>query len=209
MTFSVSKSVTALWGAADAGTQDLIVRAHHAAMREILDLLEREAAATRVGAQGVAQVEVPGVIATAVDHYDSRAGDPQLPTHLVISTKVQGPDGLWLALDGRPPHAAVVALSEHDNAALGDHLTRDSGAGWDARARGRDLNLVQEITGVPEDLIGHFSSRSAAIEAEKERLIAQDVGEHGRQPSARTVIRLRQQATLAPRPARNCARWRI
>lgn len=202
LTFSVPKSVSALWAVADAGTQVLIASAHHAATREVLALLEREVAATRVGAQGVAQVDVPGVVAAAFDHYDSRAGDPQLHTHVVVSTKVQGPDGRWRSLDGRPLHAAVVALSEHYNAVLADHLTRDLGVGWDARVRGRDRNPIWEITSVPEELIGHFSSRSAAIEAEKERLIAQYVGEHGRQPSARAVIRLRQQATLATRPAK-------
>ena len=79
--------------------------------------MEREVAATRTGANvadgAVAQVDVRGVIATAYDHYDSRAGDPHLHTHVVISNKVQTVlDGKWRSLDGRPLHAATVALSE-------------------------------------------------------------------------------------------------
>lgn len=54
-----------LWGVADAGTQALIA--------EVIAFLERE---------------VAGVISTAFDHYDSRAGDPQLHTHVVVSNKV-------------------------------------------------------------------------------------------------------------------------
>lgn len=54
-------------------------------------LEERVAATTEHG--GIAQMPIVGVIATAFNHYDSRAGDPQLRTHVVISNKVQGIDG--------------------------------------------------------------------------------------------------------------------
>lgn len=204
-TFSVPKSVSALWAVADGGTQSLIVAAHHAAVAEVVALLERDVATTRIGARGpdgaVAQVEVAGVIATAYDHYDSRAGDPQLHTHVVISNKVQGVhDGKWRTLDGRPMHAAVVALSEHYNGVLADRLTRSLGVGWDQRDRGRDRNPAWEITGVPDLLVEAFSSRSRAIEVEKDRLIAAYVAKHGRGPSAITAIKLRAQATLATRP---------
>lgn len=74
------------------------------------------------------------------------------------------------------------------------------GLGWEARDRGRDRNPVWEIIGVPDELIGKFSTRTTDIEVEKERLIDAFVTERGRQPSTRTIIRLRQQATLVTRP---------
>jgi len=49
LTFSVPKSVSALWGVADAGTQALIVEAHHQAVAEVVDFIEREVACTRRG----------------------------------------------------------------------------------------------------------------------------------------------------------------
>jgi conjugative relaxase-like TrwC/TraI family protein len=199
-TFSVPKSVSAVWAVADGGTQALIAQAHHAAIEEVLDFVEREVAATRVGANGVAQIDVLGVVATAFDHWDSRASDPQLHTHVVIANRVQATDGKWRTLDGRPLHAAVVAISEHYNAVLADGLARMLGVGWEQRDRGRDRNPAWEITGVPEALIREFSSRSVDIDAEKDRLIERYAAEHGRQPSAQTVIRLRQQATLSTRP---------
>ncbi len=199
-TFSVPKSVSALWAVADGGTQALIAQAHHAAIDDVLEVIEREVAATRVGANGVAQIDVLGVVATAFDHWDSRASDPQLHTHVVIANRVQATDGKWRTLDGRPMHAAVVALSEHYNAVLADRLAGLFGLGWEQRDRGRDRNPAWEIVGVPEALIREFSSRSEAINNEKDRLIEQYVAEHGRQPSAQTVIRLRQQATLSTRP---------
>ncbi|WP_460817521.1 MobF family relaxase [Microbacterium petrolearium] len=201
-TFSVPKSVSVLWAVADGGTQALIGQAHHAAIRKVLDLIERDVAASRTGTNGVVQVDVRGVVATAFDHFDSRAGDPQLHTHVVIANRVQAADGKWRTLDGRPMHAAVVALSEHYNAVLADHLTRVLGVGWEARDRGRDRNPSWEITGVDDALIDEFSSRSAAIDSEKNRLIGEYVARHGKYPSETTIIRLRQQATLATRPAK-------
>lgn len=97
-------------------------------------------------------------------------------------------------------HAAVVAISELYNAALADRLTGTLGVGWEARERGRDRNPAWEIEGVPDELVTEFSTRSQHIEVEKERLIAEYVAKHGRQPSARMVLKLRAQATLATRP---------
>lgn len=77
---------------ADAGTQSLIAQAHQAAKHDTLAMLEERVAATTEHG-GIAQMPIVGVIATAFNHYDSRAGDPQLRTHVVISNKVQGIDG--------------------------------------------------------------------------------------------------------------------
>ncbi|GAB3033973.1 hypothetical protein GCM10027052_09360 [Parafrigoribacterium mesophilum] len=220
-TFSVPKSVSALWAVADGRTQSLIVEAHHAAVMDVIALMEREVAATRAGSNStegaVAQVEVTGLIATAYDHYDSRASDPQLHTHVVISNKVKTVhDGKWRSLDGRPLHSAVVALSEHYNGLLADYLARTLNLGWEGRDRGRDRNPIWEVIGVPEQLIQEFSSRSRDIDAVKDKLIAEFVQRHGRQPSSRTVIKLRAQATLQTRPekvvkslADLTAEWRI
>ena len=204
-TFSIPKSASVLWAVSDAGTQSLIADAHHAAVAEMVAFIEREVAATRVGAAGrngaVAQADVSGVIATAFDHYDSRAGDPHLHTHVVISNKVQAVhDGKWRSLDGRPLHAATVALSELHEAVFADHLTRAFGVEWEARVMGRDRNPAWAIATVPERLVAEFSSRSRQIDQEKNRLIAEYVARHGRQPSLATVIKLRAQATLATRP---------
>ena len=206
LTFSPPKSVSAIWGVADAGTQTLIAQAHHAAMRDTIALLEDRVAATRIGAGGIAQMPIVGVIATAFDHYDSRAADPQLHTHVVVSNKVQGEDGRWRTLDSRRLHKAAVALSESYNAFVTDHTARLLGVTWVPVDRGKDRNTGWEIEGVPAALIAEFSRRTTGgnggegIEQVKNRLIEQYVAEHGRQPSAATVAKLRQQATLETRP---------
>lgn len=182
--------------------------------------MEREVAATRTGATGrdgaVAQVDVTGLIATVFDHYDSRAGDPHLHTHVVISNKVQTVlDGKWRSLDGRPMHAAVVALSELHEAVFADHLTRSFGVEWEARDRGRDRNPAWAIMGVPEGLVAEFSTRARHIDAETDRLIDAYVTEHGQRPAPATIMKLRAQATLSTRPEKEIysladltAQWR-
>nr|WP_246319260.1 MobF family relaxase [Nocardioides kongjuensis] len=205
LTFSVPKSVSVLWGVADAVTQERIVAAHHAALADVIALFEREVAATRAGisdADGaVAQVDVAGVAAVAYDHFDSRAGDPQLHTHVVVANKVLTVmDGRWRSLDGRPVFASRTGLSAHYDALLADRLSRDLGIEWELRQRGPDRNPRWEIAGVTDDLITEFSSRTREIELKKDELIAEYVARHGRMPSARTIVELRAQATLATRP---------
>lgn len=204
-TFSVPKSVSALWAVADAGTQALIAKAHHQAVAEVVAFMEREVVATRAGATArdgaVAQVDTFGLVATAYDHYDSRSNDPHLHTHVVVSNKVKTVlDARWRSLDGRPMHAAVVALSEMHEGIIADHVTRLFGLGWQPRDRGRDRNPTWDIEGVPLELIEEFSSRSAQIDREARRLVEQYVEGRGRQPSKATILKLRAQATLSTRP---------
>jgi conjugative relaxase-like TrwC/TraI family protein len=167
--------------------------------------MEREVAATRTGEVArngaVAQVDVFGLVATAYDHYDSRANDPHLHTHVVVSNKVKTVlDGRWRSLDGRPLHAAVVALSELHEGIIADHLSHALGLEWVPRERGRDRNPTWDVDGVPVELIEEFSSRSAQIDRTARRLVDEYAAAHGRQPSKATILRLRAQATLSTRP---------
>ena len=68
---------------------------------EALGYLERVAAHGRRGAGGAVSIEGSGFIAAAFRHRTSRAGDPQLHTHVLIANLVEGVDGRWSALDGR------------------------------------------------------------------------------------------------------------
>jgi conjugative relaxase-like TrwC/TraI family protein len=205
LTFIVPKSVSVLWAIADAAIQERIADAHNAAVADVIAFFEREVAATRAGISdsdgAVAQVSVAGVAAVAYDHFDSRAGDPQLHTHVVVSNKVLTVmDGRWRSLDGRPVFSSVTGLSAHYNALLADRLSRDIGVDWELRQRGVDRNPQWEIAGISEELIGEFSSRTREIELKKDELIAEYVAGHGRMPSPKTIVELRAQATLATRP---------
>lgn len=117
LVFSPVKSVSVLWALGDARVRAEVEAAHHEAVLDVVRWLEREAAFTRVGAGGPAQVETYGLICAAFDHRDSRLGDPDLHTHVAVSNKVRaridGPGGArWLALDARVLYQAGVAASE-------------------------------------------------------------------------------------------------
>lgn len=207
-TFSIPKSASVLWGVAGAATQSRIVDAHHEAVAEVVAFMEREVAATRTGVTAsdgaVAQVDVTGLIATAFDHFDSRAGDPHLHTHVVISNKVRTVlDGKWRSLDGRPMHAAVVALSELHETLFADALTRALGVQWETRERGRDRHTAWAISLIPEPLIAEFSTRSRHIDVETDALIEAYVRKQGHRPGPVTIMKLRAQATLSTRPAKH------
>jgi TrwC relaxase len=51
--------------------------------------VQKHALFTRTGPQGIRQVNVRGLVAAAFTHRDSRAGDPDLHTHVAVANKVQ------------------------------------------------------------------------------------------------------------------------
>lgn len=213
LTFSVPKSVSVLWAMADADTKAAVHTAHRAALDQTLSWLDERVIQTRAGHAGVAKVATRGLIATAFDHWDSRAGDPQLHTHVVVANRIQrASDGAWTTLDSVALHKYVVAASERFNGLLFDELARSLGTRAEIRgdaaheAHGlavADRNARIELAGVPDELIEEFSSRSTAIEAETDRLIAEWVKDHGSRPAEADLLGLRQQATLATRTAKD------
>ena len=122
LTFSPVKSVSTLWAVADPPIAAAIERAHQAAVADALKFVEQHALFTRTGANGVRQVDVRGLVAAAFTHRDSRAGDPDLHTHVAVANKVQTLDGRWLSIDGRVLFKATVTASETYNTALETHL---------------------------------------------------------------------------------------
>ncbi|GAB3934114.1 hypothetical protein GCM10029976_042600 [Kribbella albertanoniae] len=205
LTFSPVKSVSALWVTSDVGVQEQIIAAHHEAVDDIVDLIEQHAAFTRSGHDGIAQLDTRGVIAAAFDHWDTRAGDPQLHTHVVIANRVQGPDATWRTLDGRVLFQSAVAMSEIHNVFLADNLSRRLGVNWELRERGSRRNPAFEIDVIPDELIAEFSARTEQIEANLAALLQQR-DDHLPSPTRREMYVLRQQATLMNRPPKHHAR---
>ena len=206
LTFSPVKSVSALWAVAPAEVADRIERAHAAAVSDTLTWLEDHATFTRLGRNGVQQVEVRGLIAAAFTHRDSRAGDPDLHTHVAISNKVQTLDGRWFALDGRPLHKMTVAASERYNTRLEAHLTAELGVQFADRPSEAGKRPVRELVGVPEGLTRGWSARRASIDLRRAELSAQFQADHGRPPGPIEAVKLAQQATLETRPAKHAPR---
>jgi hypothetical protein len=122
--------------------------------------LERTAAAVRRGHNGAVVEEVGGFVAAAFRHRSSRAGDPQLQTHVVIANLGRGSDGRWTALDGRRLYAQATTASQLYQALLRDELTRRLGLEWTPVERG-----IAEVQDVPPRVLRAFSQRRAETEA--------------------------------------------
>ncbi|HET7823220.1 MAG TPA: MobF family relaxase [Ornithinibacter sp.] len=200
LTFSPVKSVSTLWAIAPPQVAAQIEQAHNDAVKDALAFIEAHALYTREGTNGVRQVDVTGLVAAAFTHRDSRAGDPDLHTHIAVTNKVQTLSGKWLSIDGRILFKAKVAASETYNTALEKHLRTRLGLTFAERPRAdRARRPVREVVGVDPVLNARWSTRRALIEARRGELATTFQGDHGRPPTVVEAIDLAQQATLETR----------
>ena len=200
LSFSPVKSVSTLWALAPRDVAAEVRSAHEAAVADTLSWLEREVAYTRVGRGGARQVKTCGLVAAAFTHRDSRAGDPDLHTHVAVSNKVQAEDGRWLALDGRLLYAAKVAASEHYNTRIEAELVSRLGVEFAERGDATPGKLpVREIRGISTALTRFWSRRRADIKARQSELAVEFQKTFGRPPTAVEALWQADQATLATR----------
>ncbi|SDG19954.1 MobF family relaxase [Klenkia brasiliensis] len=204
LTFSPVKSVSTLWAIAPPEIAAAIEQAHDDAVLDVINWLEDHATYTRTGRHGVAQVDVHGLLGAAFTHRDSRAGDPDLHTHVAISNKVQTLTGRWLALDGRPIYKNTVAASERYNTRIEALLTERLGVRFAERRDGNtNKRPIREIVGIDGSLPRMWSSRRAAIDTRRAVLTATFQFDHGRPPTVREAIQLAQQANLETRDVKH------
>ena len=163
MTFSADKSVSALWAVADPELRAEIERAHNDAARVALEeTVLRHCAYTRIrNRDGGIEVLPADISAAMFQHGTSRDNDPQLHTHCVIFNAARThQDGKYRALHQHPVYTWMKAAGAvYRNAmawSLQEHL------GIRMEQYGKDGEFTR-IAGMPEDLIGHWSKRRAAI----------------------------------------------
>jgi len=206
--FTPVKSASVLWALAGQDVRWEVEEAHREAWENVLATMETEVALTRVGTNGIAQVQTRGLTAVAFVHRDSRCGDPNLHTHVVISNKVQGPDGRWRTLDSQALHRAAVTMSERYNTRFEDAMRRRLGVVFEPRT-GRDeagrKRPVREVAGVAPELVEAFSTRRKQVEKNLGRHVEQFRARTGREPDAGQLLRLCEDATLDGRPAKAAA----
>jgi conjugative relaxase-like TrwC/TraI family protein len=186
------------------GGAAVIERAHQTAVKDALAFIEKHALFTRTGPQGIRQVNVRGLVATAFTYRDSRAGDPDLHTHVAVANKVQTLDGRWLSIDGRVLFKANVAASEAYNTALEQHLRDTLGVRF-AERPGTDpaKRPIREIVGVDTRLNQRWLTRRTHINTRRGELAIRFQDDHGRPPTQVEALHLAQQATLETRDAKH------
>ncbi|MEU8216688.1 MobF family relaxase [Micromonospora taraxaci] len=169
VTVSPVKSVSLLWAFGDDAVKQDVMAAHHAGVRSLLDHLQRHGAFARAGAGGVRQLDTAGLAALVFDHRMSRERDPQLHSHVVVSSKVQtvtaDGDPQWLALDGKAFYRATTAGRVAYERAVEVELHRRLGVSFAAR----DDSGIREIVGFSEASLRHYGKRRGAITEEMNR----------------------------------------
>src|SRR4051794_12060991 len=164
LTFSAPKSASVLFGVGDETMRWAIRAAHDLAVADAFDYVERHAAVTRRGAGGVHRIAGRGLVAAAFGHRTSRAGDPQLHTHVLVANVTLGADGRWSALDGRQIYAHAKTAGYIYEARLRAELTRELGVEWTPVRNG-----IADVAGAPPAVLRAFSRRRVEIEAEMAR----------------------------------------
>lgn len=215
LTFSPVKSVSVLWGLADEATANVIAAAHHDAVAQALEWVQDNALFTRIGTGGIQQVTTDGLVASEFTHFDTRGGDPDLHSHVLVANKVRVADtpaaraagavGQWKTIDSRALHEYATTASGVYNTALQQLLAERLGVEFTAVSKGPEASPVWEVAGVPRSLNEAFSSRRAGAKPVYEAMVADYVDKHGRQPSRRATYRLWQAAILETRDAKRPA----
>ena len=163
MTFSADKSISALWALADPELRSEIERAHNEAARVALEeTVLRHCAYTRIrNRDGEIEVLPADISAAMFQHGTSRDNDPQLHTHYVIFNAARTHrDGKYRALHQHPVYTWMKAAGSVYRNALAWSLQERLGIRMEQY--GKDGEFTR-IAGMPEDLIGHWSKRRAAI----------------------------------------------
>lgn len=152
-------------------------------------------------------METRGLIAAAFRHRDSRAGDPDLHTHVAVANRVQAGSGKWLTVYGRILYQHAVAISETYNTALERRMGEALGVEFGERpGSSQEKRPVREIVGVEAALCRRWSLRRVSIVARRDELAAEFTRTHGRVPTAAEKIGLAQRANLETRQPKHEAR---
>jgi conjugative relaxase-like TrwC/TraI family protein len=199
LSFSPPKSVSLVWAFGGPGVADEVRAAHDAALAAALGHLEEHAAFSRAGRGGVFQVDTEGYLVAAFTHRTSRAGDPQLHTHVLLANKVRCADGKWRSLDGREVFAFQKAAGMLYNATLRVELSARLGVEWEPV----DRNGQADIVGVPRALVEHFSKRRKDVELRGAQRIAAAEARLGRTLTDDERAEQYQFATYETRPAKS------
>jgi conjugative relaxase-like TrwC/TraI family protein len=199
LTFSAPKSASVLYALGSPAVSAAVEVAFTAAVEQAIASVSPRIAYTRTGHAGAAVVDADGVLGVRYRHRTSRALDPQLHDHVLISNAVRTEsDGEWRTIDARGLYrnakAAGVEFQTFFRSALGASLGVEFSE--------VDANGQADIVGIDQAVLDEFSTRSIDIEARLGDWTAGFVEREGRDPTSVEVGKAHKTITLATRPAK-------
>jgi conjugative relaxase-like TrwC/TraI family protein len=160
---SSPKSVSLLAAGGSPQVRRLLTEGRAEALEIAIGYLERHGIGVRRDHNGTDRYQATGgLVAVAFEHRMSRAGDPNLHTHVLVQNAAQGPDGRWTALDSDRLYAQLMAADHLYLAAERAALTQRLGVRWgpvDERSGAAEIQGLDDRT-----LIERFSKRSEQID---------------------------------------------
>lgn len=212
LTFSPRKEYSLAFVSAKPEQREKMTQAFHLARDKALGLISK-GVNTRAGRGGKRHVAVDGLLIRAVDHIDSRAGEPQWHCHAVVANVALDADGEWRTVDFSDLMRTTGSLQEAAQEVfarelaegfqrLGFGIERERILDEDERDTGKVAN---KITGIDQATCDAFSSRRQEIkEAIKE---AAEQGET--LTGGEAAMRTRAAKDLTPSEVINAARIRL
>lgn len=214
LTFSPAKSISVAWAFADEETRSAIEKIHHRCVEDALGHIEDNLLYTRTGSRGETMLKARGMIAARFLHYDTRAGDPDLHTHCLLSNKVQAAhdpelsereNEKWRSIDARLLFQNSAKVGQMYNRMMAQRLSDELGFAFRERQRADGKASTWELAGITDDEIDQLSARREAARPVFEDYVAKYVARHGRTPSRRAQYDLWQAAILETRDAKKPA----
>ena len=164
MTFSVDKSVSALWALAEPETRERIeAMAVSAARAALEDSVLKYCSFTRVAEKGVTRPVEADLMGATFVHGTSRENDPQLHVHCTIFNFARTrEDGKWRAHHQYPVYSWKKAAGALFRAYMAWELQQGLGARMEQYGPNAEFT---RIAGMPDDLKAFWSKRRKAIVA--------------------------------------------
>ena len=188
MTFSVDKSVSALWAIAEpemrARIESMAVAAARAALE---DTVLEYCSYTRVSENGVSRPVEADLMGATFVHGTSRENDPQLHVHCAIFNLARTrEDGKRRAHHQYPVYSWKKAAGAVFRSYLAWDLQQHLGVSMERYGPTAEFT---RITGMPDDLLGYWSKRRKAIVARAGELGIPSLGNASRMAGVNKLTR--------------------
>ena len=205
MTFSVDKSVSALWAIAEPEMRQRIeAMAVSAARAALEDSVLRYCSYTRLAEKGVTRPVEADLMGATFVHGTSRENDPQLHVHCTIFNVAKThEDGKWRAHHQYPVYSWKKAAGALFRANLAWELQQELGMRMEQYGPTGEFT---RIAGMPDDLKAFWSKRRKAIVAMAGELGIPSLGNASRMAGVNKITRERKSHDNDPEVRHR--RWR-
>ena len=192
------EAAAAYWDRQEARYQEIKQEANRAGLEYM-----QQVAVTRTGHHGArvdgqepGRYEETGLVISSWLQGTSRDGDPQDHIHNVIARMSRtASDGKWRAVDTMTLRGHIGAMRGIVTAHLDAAMTREFGVQMVPREDGQG----NEIAGITREQIERYSSRTQTINGATKAAVDAWADKHGREPSRRELLYIRQQVTMDTR----------